>query len=122
MIRTLIILSSLIRLESHAEEEYVSDHVDMLSSGLSGEFMIASDPRTEVVSSDFGSVSSHAELTQTDTSQGNGSSGDSGDGSDDDFYDNSKKTSDNELKNPYEWWTEASLKYNFAYLNSFNAS
>ncbi|MBX3458012.1 MAG: hypothetical protein KF820_06635 [Candidatus Paracaedibacteraceae bacterium] len=120
MIKTLIIISNLVATNGQADEEYISDHVDVMPSGMSGEFTIAADPRLEVVSSDFGSVSSHSELVQTDAAQGGGST----DGSDgnDDFYDNSKKSDNDDSKNPYEWWTEASLKYNFAYLNSFNAS
>ncbi len=120
MFKTLFIISTLVATNCLADEEYISDHVDVMPSGMSGEFMIAADPRQEVVSSDFGSVSSHSELVQTNADQGSSSSG-SSDGNDD-FYDNSKKSDKDDSHNPYEWWTEASLKYNFAYLNSFNAS
>ena len=120
MFKALLIISNLVATNGHADEEYISDHVDVMPSGMSGEFMIAADPRQEVVSSDFGSVSSHSELVQTNADQGSGASG-SSDGNDD-FYDNSKKSDADEPHNPYEWWTEASLKYNFAFMNSFNAS
>lgn len=104
----------------HAEETFDASMADVSPSGLSGEFIILPNNKNEVVSTDSDSISSHSDMVQTDASQGGDFSGNDGAGNPDDFIDNSKKKDKEKDDDALGWWTEASIKYNFAYLNSFN--
>ncbi len=121
MIKLSLITLCLINSQIHAEDTAEPSSGEGSAISMSGEFSVIPNPRDEVVSGDFDSVSSHSDMIQTDASQGGDSGTSGGDGDNDGFYDNSNKDTDPN-RDPYEWWTEASVKYNFDYLNSFNAS